>query len=104
MEVIEALRRLGYQLEADGSHIRFRFMKPGRPPSEARRLLEELQARKAEALTHLTAWPGPCYCCGETCWWLHRDGGSPICGRCHPPACPEQVRAWMPQAACRWTG
>lgn len=65
--------------------------------------IEELRSHKVEVLAILTAWPGPCYCCKEIAWWLHRDGVV-VCGCCHPPAFPEHVKAWIPQAACRWRG
>ncbi len=29
---------------------------------------------------------GACYSCGGSDWWTHRDGGPPVCRRCHPPA------------------
>jgi hypothetical protein len=68
-------------------------------------LRQALAERKGEMLAHLAPWPDkPCYVCGEMCWWLHRDGGPPVCGRCHPPAYPEHVKAWIPAAVCKWGG
>jgi hypothetical protein len=58
MDAVEALKRLGYHLEADGSNIRFRYTGPGRPPADARPLIEELRQRKPEALAHLQGQGG----------------------------------------------
>jgi hypothetical protein len=53
MHVVHALKRLGYYLEADGANIRFRYLGGGQPPASAKPLLEELRARKTEALAAL---------------------------------------------------
>jgi len=66
-------------------------------------LRQALATHKADLLAALTSWPGPCYCCGEVAWWLSVYDVV-ICGRCHPPADPSLVRAWVPEAACRWRG
>jgi hypothetical protein len=60
-----------------------------------------LAERKPDLLATLTAWPGPCYTCRECCWWLSVHDVV-VCGRCHPPAYPEHVKAWIPAAACKW--
>jgi hypothetical protein len=101
-EIISKLRDHGVEVLVAGDRLKLRA--PTEPPAEARPLIEELKRCKDEVLGILTSWPGPCYCCGEIAWWLHREGGPPVCGRCHPPGAPELVRGWIPQAACGWRG
>jgi hypothetical protein len=101
LEIITRLRGYGVAVRAEGQALLVEAA--SQPPDEALALVEQLKARKGEALSALTPWPDkPCFCCGETCWWLHRDGGPPVCGRCHPPAYPAHVRVWIPAAVCSW--
>ncbi|MFH0810591.1 MAG: hypothetical protein V2A77_09025 [Pseudomonadota bacterium] len=98
--IIERLRGFGVRVLAENGNLVFKAA--AQPPAEALALVSELKARKAEALAHLTAWPGPCYCCGEVAWWLGADTGVIVCGRCHPPMFTHHVAAWVPQAARTW--
>ena len=56
MEVIEELRRLGFEIEADGDRVRVRHQSQPRP--EALRLLQYIRQHKADVLVAL-AGPAP---------------------------------------------
>lgn len=96
---LAGLQARGVRLSAVGGRLRAEAP-PGTLTPEDK---QALVAHKSELLAALYPWPGPCYCCKEAFWWLSREGAV-VCGRCHPPAYPDLVETWIPQAACRWKG
>ncbi len=50
---LSQLRAMGYQIEAEGEDVAYRWTGPGDPPEEARTLLAELARHKTEALAAL---------------------------------------------------
>ena len=85
--VLSRLRSIGYSVRLEGGRVICSWKGAGRPdPQEARLLLDELKARKEEAVHMLAQEQKPiwsCYTCGRKEWWLRRDGAW-ICGVCHP--------------------
>lgn len=55
MKILCDLKNLGYSIALDGENIRLRYLGAGRQPSEAMPLIEELKARKPEAVEFLKA-------------------------------------------------
>ncbi|MFH0809361.1 MAG: hypothetical protein V2A77_02650 [Pseudomonadota bacterium] len=96
--LVTDLQARGVRLSAVNGRLRVEAPK-GLLTPEVKQALAE---RKGEVLAYLTAWPGPCYACGETAWWLGTDTGVIVCGRCHPPMFTHHVAAWVPQSARTW--
>lgn len=53
MDIIRDLEGIGYELTLKGEKIVFRYCHDGMPPAQARHLMEELRAHKAEAVEYL---------------------------------------------------
>jgi len=53
LKILADLKALGYSVTLEGEHIRLRYLGIGKHPSEALPLIEELRARKGEAVEYL---------------------------------------------------
>ena len=78
-------------LSADGQRLRV----VGRKGQLSGDLYAAFVQRKSEIMALLHSWyVGACFACrGTLCWFSWDD--CLICARCHPPADPSLVKAWI---------